>query len=184
MKLKKIIKKLLVKKNQTQLEMDYLIAQGMTVGKNLRLNSQYAFDALYPWLITVGDNVCISANVKILAHDTSTEYVNGYTKIGTVEIGNNVYIGYGSVILCNVHIGNNSIIGAGSVVSKDVPDHVVCAGNPAKVICTIEEYEAKHKNALQSHPVYNGPCLKWHEASDTLKSEMREQLASEFGYMK
>lgn len=54
--------------------------------------------------------MCISSNVKILAHDTSTEYVNGYTKIGVVEIGNNVYIGYNVTILCNVRIGSDVII--------------------------------------------------------------------------
>lgn len=91
-------------------ELKYLINQGLQIGENLRNHSDYAFDSLFPWLISVGDNVCISSNVKILAHDTSTEYVNGYTKIGVVEIGNNVYIGYNVTILCNVRIGSDVII--------------------------------------------------------------------------
>lgn len=82
--------------------MEYLKSQGLQIGKNLRNHSEYAFDSLFPWLISVGDNVCISSNVKILAHDTSTEYVNELTKIGIVHIGNNVYIGYNVIILCNV----------------------------------------------------------------------------------
>lgn len=74
-----------------------------------------------------------------MAHDTGTEYVNKYTKIGIVDIGDNVYVGYGSVILCNVRIGSNSIIGAGSVVTKNVPEESVFTGNPAHFICTTEE---------------------------------------------
>lgn len=142
------------------------------------------FDALFPWLITVGDNVCVSANVKILAHDTSTEYVNGHTKVGIVEIGNNVYIGYGSTIMCNVRIGDNAIIGAGSIVTKDIPAGTVYAGNPARFICTTEEYAAKHKSQLACVPVYCGPCQKWWDASLEEKAEMRSKLKDTFGYMK
>jgi maltose O-acetyltransferase len=58
-------------------------------------------------------------------------YLN-YTKIGLVKIGDNVFIGAGSIILPNVKIGNNVIIGAGSIVTKDVPDNSLVAGNPAK----------------------------------------------------
>ena len=99
-------------------ELTVLKNRGLRIGSNLRCHSTYPFDSLFPWLITIGDNVCISSNVKILAHDTSTEYINGHTKIGTVNIGDNVYIGYGVIILPNVHIGSNAIIGAGSVVTK------------------------------------------------------------------
>lgn len=120
--IKQLIKKLFGKGlGAHESEFDYLLKQGLKVGKNLRNHSEYAFDSLFPWLISIGDNVCISSNVKILAHDTSTEYVNGYTKIGIVDIGDNAYIGYNALILCNVRIGSNVIIGAGSVVTKDIP---------------------------------------------------------------
>lgn len=49
-------------------------------------------------------------------------------------IGNDVWIGYGSIIIGGVRIGNGSIIAAGSVVTKDVPDFVLVGGNPAKFI--------------------------------------------------
>mgnify|MGYP000293804664 FL=1 len=51
-----------------------------------------------------------------------------------VVIGNNAWIGGSSVILPGVTIGNNVVVAAGSVVVKDVPDNVVVAGNPAKII--------------------------------------------------
>lgn len=56
-----------------------------------------------------------------------------------VHIGDNVWIGAKAVILPGVTIGNNVVIGAGSVVTKDVPDGMVAAGNPAKVIKSVWE---------------------------------------------
>ena len=54
-------------------------------------------------------------------------------------IGNNVYIAAGSKILGNVKIGNNVIIGANSVVTQNVPDNVIVAGAPAKIIRKVEQ---------------------------------------------
>ena len=56
-------------------------------------------------------------------------------------MGDDVWIGGNSVILPGITIGNNSVVGAGSVVTKDVPEDVVVAGNPAKVIKNITEQE-------------------------------------------
>lgn len=54
-----------------------------------------------------------------------------------INIGNNVWIGWGVIILKGVTIGDNSIIAAGAVVVKDIPENVMAAGNPAKVIKNI-----------------------------------------------
>lgn len=64
---------------------------------------------------------------------------------GKITIGNYVYIGANAVILPGVTIGDNSLIAAGSIVTKSVPSNVVVAGNPAKVICTIDEYYVRNK---------------------------------------
>lgn len=118
-----------------------------------------------------------------MAHDTGTEYVNKYTKIGIVDIGDNVYVGYRSVILCNVRIGSNSIIGAGSVVTKNVPEESVFTGNPAHFICTTEEYKQNHKKNLENHPIYSGPYLKWRNIPLEEKEKMKQELKNQFGYM-
>lgn len=55
-------------------------------------------------------------------------------------------IGAKALILPGKNIGNNVVIGAGSVVSHDIPDGVVVAGNPAKVICSFEEFVKKRTN--------------------------------------
>ena len=81
--------------------MDYCFAHGFTAGKNFQYNSGYPIDANWPWLISIGDNVTLSSNVRILAHDASTVKAGAHTKIGIVRIGNNVFIGADSVVLCN-----------------------------------------------------------------------------------
>lgn len=69
----------------------------------------------------------------------SKERTDGYEKSLPIEIGDNVWIGGGVTIIGGVKIGQNSIIGAGSVVTKNIPDGVIVAGNPAKVIREITE---------------------------------------------
>ena len=56
-----------------------------------------------------------------------------------VEIGSDVWVGGGALILAGVRIGSRSVIGAGSVVTRDVPDGVLAAGNPCRVIRAVEE---------------------------------------------
>jgi maltose O-acetyltransferase len=57
-----------------------------------------------------------------------------------IEIGADVWVGGGAIILAGVRIGSRAVIGAGSVVTRDVPDAVFAAGNPCRVIRAITEY--------------------------------------------
>lgn len=97
--------------------------------------------------IDIGKNVMIGAGVKLFDtdfHPIVAKYRSGSlrddskTKTASIIIGDDVFIGAGSIVLKGVTIGNGSVIGAGSVVTKDVPPNVVCAGNPAKIIKQIE----------------------------------------------
>ena len=88
-----------------------LISMGMTVGKNFGRLNGVILDPSHCWLITIGDNVTMAPRVHILCHDASTKGFLGYTKIGRVNIGDNVFIGAESVVLPGVNIGNNVIIG-------------------------------------------------------------------------
>jgi acetyltransferase-like isoleucine patch superfamily enzyme len=65
------------------------------------------------------------------------------TKFGPITIRDNSFIGVNSIIMPDVAIGPDSIVGAGSVVTSDVPPNTVYAGNPARFICTYEEYLEK-----------------------------------------
>lgn len=154
-----------------------MLAHGLSVGKNFKSFSPYAFDANWPWLISVGDNVVFSQNVKVLAHDASTNLVGPYTKVGLVTIGDNVFVGANVTILCNVEIGNDVIIGAGSVVTCDIPANSIAAGNPARVIDSMENFRAKHQQAFVEHPYFNKhKWNKWIDAPQEDKDEMKEEL--------
>ena len=62
-----------------------------------------------------------------------------------ITIGDNVWIGGNTVVVPGVTIGSNVVIGAGSVVTKDIPDNVVAAGNPCRVIRPITEADKNWK---------------------------------------
>jgi len=92
--------------------------------------------------VVIGDNVMFGPNVSVLTaghpihHDSRN---SGYEYGIEITIGNNVWIGGNAVINPGVLIGNNSVIGSGSVVTKDIPENVVAAGNPCRVIREIKE---------------------------------------------
>ena len=135
--------------------LEIAISNGLIIGKNHNIQGGCIIDPSHCFLITIGDNVTLAPRVHILAHDASTKYHLGYTRIGKVYIGNNVFIGANSTILPNVRIGDNVIIGAGSVVSRSIPANSVAAGNPARIISDISEYLNKHKNQMKTHPCYD-----------------------------
>lgn len=58
-------------------------------------------------------------------------------------------------MLPNIRVGNNVIVGAGSVVTKNIPDNVVVAGNPAKVICSIDQWIEKQKKNMEGNIFWN-----------------------------
>ena len=102
-----------------------------------------------PYLVRIGDHVQITNGVKILTHGGAwvlrgTDPTFDY--FGQVEIGDNVYIGNNSIILPGVKIGSNVIVGAGSVVTKNCPSNSVVAGNPARMICSLEEFTEKYSS--------------------------------------
>lgn len=110
------------------------------LGKNVyvNFNSTFVDDAQ----IYIGDGTMLAPNVTIVAasHPMSPKLrAEGYGCNKPVYIGKNVWIASNVTILSGVHIGDNSVIGAGSVVTKDVPENVFVAGNPAKIIREITE---------------------------------------------
>lgn len=92
--------------------------------------------------VVIGDNVMIGPNVSIYTagHPVHYEIRNQELEYAfPVSIGKNVWIGGNVVINPGVTIGDNSVIGAGSIVTKDIPDNVIAAGNPCKVLRGINE---------------------------------------------
>lgn len=106
-----------------------------------------------PYLITIGDDTTISFDCAFITHDAATRVIrnipgqNKETVIyGPIKVRKNCFIGCRTVVLPNVTIGDNCIIGAGSIVNKSIPANSVAAGQPCKVICTLDEYIEKHKD--------------------------------------
>lgn len=124
---------------------------GMKIGDSVVIYDS-TFDAVYPWLITIG-NECTLTGTQILCHDDSLIPFTGRREVGPVVIGNNVFIGRGSIIMPGVTVGSRVIIAAGAVVTKDVPNDVVVAGNPIKVIGSIEDVISRkeHRDRLIPH---------------------------------
>ena len=113
------------------------IDRNVTFGNNIKIgnNSGLGKNSYIQNDITIGNDVLCGPDVLI--YTTNHKYIHNKKIIDSgvehkdVVIGNNVWIGTHSIILPGVHIGDNVIIGAGSVVTKDFPDNVLIAGNPA-----------------------------------------------------
>lgn len=160
-----------------------LISMGMTVGSNFNRLHGVILDPGHCWLIQIGDNVTMAPNVHILCHDASTKQFLGYTKIGRVTIGDNVFIGAESVVLPGVTIGSNVIIGANSTVTHDIPENSVAVGSPARVICTLEEYLNKERSRMESAPCYGEEYTLRQNVSTEKRMEQKADLEGKIGYI-
>ncbi|MDE7229311.1 MAG: sugar O-acetyltransferase [Oscillospiraceae bacterium] len=115
------------------------------VGDNFFAN--YNLTVLDVAEVTFGNNVFIGPNVSVYTAGHPVHYLarNSMYEYGIpVSIGDNVWLG-GNVVICpGVKIGSGSVIGAGSVVVRDVPENVIAAGNPCKVIRKITDEDIKY----------------------------------------
>ena len=117
----------------------------ITVGERFYANSYCTIIDVAP--VTIGDNVLLGPNVQIITagHPIHPDSRNSKYEYGIpITIGDNVWIGAGAIILPGVNIGSNTVIGAGAVVTKDIPDGVVAAGNPCRIIKEITEEDKKY----------------------------------------
>lgn len=153
--MKSVIKKLFCALKREQY-LPKFIDRGLKVGSHFCKMGGVIIDPSHCFHISIGNHVTLAPRVHILAHDASTQMFLGKTKVQNVTIGNYVFVGASTTILPGVTIGDRVIIGAGSIVSKDIPSNSVAVGNPAKVICSVDDYLAKEKNAMTASNVFNG----------------------------
>ena len=142
----KIVKELLGKSDGAFINPPFYCDYGthIEVGKNFFAN--YNCTILDVAKVTIGDNCQLAPIVAIYTagHPVHPDTRNsGYEYGISVTIGDNVWIGGNSVICPGVRIGSNTVIGAGSVVTKDIPDWVIAAGNPCRVIREITEEDRR-----------------------------------------
>jgi len=124
---------------------------GVKVGNGCFINPPCRF-GVEPYLISIGDDCVLSGNNTFITHDGAIRIflkTEAFKEIGTlfgpIAIRDNCFVGFGSTILPNVIIGPNSVVGTGSIITKNVPPKTVFAGNPAKFICTYDEFMKKCK---------------------------------------
>ncbi|MBZ3643983.1 chorismate mutase [Enterococcus faecium] len=110
------------------------------VGENFYANFNCTF--LDVSTIEIGDNCMFAPNVQLYTATHPLHPVkrnSGLEYAKPIKIGNNVWLGGGVIVTPGVTLGDNVVVGAGSVVTKSFPDNVVIAGNPARIIKTVEE---------------------------------------------
>ena len=143
----KIVKELLGKSDGAFINPPFYCDYGFNieVGKNFFAN--YNCTIIDVAKVKIGDNCQMAPNVAIYTagHPVHPDSRNSAYEYGiSVTIGDNVWIGGNTVIVPGVHIGSNTVIGAGSVVTKDIPDWVIAAGNPCRVIRKITEEDREY----------------------------------------
>lgn len=167
--IKKIFNKLIYGyRSDSASYLTYLRKAGASIGNDVNIFSSKKtnIDILNPHLLTIGNHVNIVAST-ILTHDYAWCVIKGLTGeiLGNqrpVTIGNNVFVGEGSIIMGGTIIEDNVIIGAHSVVSGRIYGNSVYAGNPAKLIMSIDEYiDKRREKQLNEAKVF---CLKYKDA--------------------
>lgn len=119
---------------------------GVNIGKNCLINTRNWSSE--PYLVTIGNNCQITHNVSIHTHGGGNAIRKDHPDFdvfGKVVIEDWAYIGAFSQIMPGVTIGEGALVAAGSVVTKSVAPHTVVGGNPARYICTTEEFYEKNK---------------------------------------
>ena len=119
---------------------------GVTIGKNCLIDTRNWSSE--PYLITIGNNVQVTRGVSIHTHgggNAVREKHPDFDVFGKVVIEDWAYIGAHSQIMPGVTIGRGALVAAGSIVTKSVAPGTVVGGNPARYICTVEEYYERSK---------------------------------------
>ncbi len=132
---------------------------GMMVGDNTLFVGMQQFGS-EPYLINIGKDCLVTDGVRFITHDGSIQvpliaagqsFSDVYSRISTfgrIVIGDNVFIGVGSVILPDTVIGDNCIVAAGSVVKGFFDAGSVVGGNPAKFLCSVDGYFERNSERI------------------------------------
>lgn len=136
-----ILRRLIRPRGQFYIEAPFYCDYGYNIEVGHSFYANFGCTILDVHRVQIGDNVMLGPNVQIYTatHSLSpAERSSGLESAKPVVIGNNVWIGGSAVICPGVTIGDNVTIGAGSVVTKNIPDSVLAAGNPCRVIKNLE----------------------------------------------
>lgn len=127
---------------------------GMQIGNDVLLPASTWIDTSHCFLIRIEDHVGFGENCQILAHDAQMDEFLDAARIGRVWIRESSHIGAGTVVLPGVEIGPRTMVGSNSVVTRSLPPNTVCAGNPAEVITSLDDYLERHRKRIEERPTF------------------------------
>ena len=127
---------------------DWFRKQGIALGEHCSIFCNIVSSE--PYLIKIGNNVTVSNDVQLITHDNSIiKTSNGKLTdlFGRITIGDNCFIGAHAIILPGVNIADNIVVASGSVVTKSFEKkNIVIGGNPAKEICSWEQFMQRNED--------------------------------------
>ncbi len=144
--IKRILKLISIFKNRLYTAENYARHIGVNIGENCVIETRNWSSE--PYLVTIGNNCAITHDVSIHTHGGGRVARNicpDFDVFGKVVIEDWAYIGAYSQIMPGVTIGEGALVASGSVVTKSVAPHTVVGGNPARYICTTEEFYERNK---------------------------------------
>lgn len=156
--------------------------KGLKIGEGTDILQPFFLDPDHCYLISIGRDCTFAPNVRLIAHDASTKTYLDFTRIGKITIGDRCFIGDSTIILPNVSIGSNTVIGSASLVNKDIPENSVAAGNPAKIICSLDEYIKRTEINAEEKGVFGEDYLIENITSQK-KDEVLRSLDAGEGYI-
>lgn len=132
----------------------HLRSLGMKIGDDVLLPGSTWIDPDFCHLIEIEDHAGFGEGCVLLAHDAQIDEFLDAARVGRIVIRESCHIGTRSILLPGVEMGPRTLVGAGSVVSRSLPPDTVCAGSPAKVICSLDEYLERHRARLATRPTF------------------------------
>lgn len=146
---------------------------GLKASGPLLLSSRVHIDPGFAWAITIGANVRIAHDVRIIAHDAAVKHLTGYTEVLPVVIGDDCYVGAGAIVLPGSTVGEGAVIGAGSIVRGEIEAGVVAAGNPARALGEASKLRERHVE-LQGA----ARCFEWRAGQPATADEIARMGAA------
>lgn len=160
-----------------------LRALGMHIGEDVWLPPSTWIDTAHCHLISIGDHTGFGEECMILAHDAQMDEFLDAARIGRVIIHESCHIGARCVVLPGVELGPRTIVGTCSVISKSLPADSVCAGNPAKVLCSLDEYLERHRERLVELPNFSYELYDTRALTPERRAELVRAVARQDAYI-
>lgn len=158
---------------RTRRRWETLRGLGMHIGEDVYLPASTHIDVSHCHLISIGDHCGFGPECLILAHDAQMDEFLDAARIGRVRIHSSCHIGARTVILPGVDIGPRTLVGASSLVTASLPPETVCAGSPARVMCSLDEYLERHRAAMRTSPTFD---YEWYDIGALTPERHQEML--------